>query len=334
MDSWLEHHRNGFTTGVVGIPLPDPLAEISTHDRINIFSIASLSIAFQLNPQQHKALTYMATSFLQTLFKKRYNYTTNTAQEQLRMVLFGQAGTGKSAIIKAMHYLAKMFNAEDAFLVMAYTGVAAININGITVDKFIYRNHGYKDLPEKTLTKFLQKHQHTIMMVYDEKSFLAHQDLVLSHHRTTQAFGSLDNSIPFAGIHQILSGDFLQLPKVQSTFMLYQVPIYSFHANNTADLTSRTHALQGFHIYRTFTTVVELTQNMRQQGPFMDQLQRFRDGAFTADDLEKWNERVVGTPTCPTLPSNISVQTATVLNKTRVQVNDVMSKLYLRQVRD
>ena len=142
MDSWLEHHRNGFNPSIAGIPLPDPLAEISDHDRINIFSIASLSIAFQLNPQQHKALTYMATSFLQTLFKKRYKYTTNTAQEQLRMVLFGQAGTGKSAIIKAMQYLAKMFNAEDAFLVMAYTGVAAININGITVDKFIYRNHG------------------------------------------------------------------------------------------------------------------------------------------------------------------------------------------------
>ena len=334
MDSWLEHHRNGFNPSIAGIPLPDPLAEISNHDRINIFSIASLSIAFQLNPQQHKALTYMATSFLQTLFKKRYKYTTNTAQEQLRMVLFGQAGTGKSAIIKAMQYLAKMFNAEDAFLVMAYTGVAAININGITVDKFIYRNHGYKDLPEKTLTKFLQKHQHTIMMVYDEKSFLAHQDLVLSHHRTTQAFGSLDNSIPFAGIHQILSGDFLQLPKVQSTFMLYQVPIYSFHATNTADLTSRTHALQGFHIYRTFTTVVELTQNMRQQGTFMEQLQRFRDGNFTAEDLVKWNERVIGTTTCPTLPSDISVQTATILNKTRTQANDVMSKLFLRQVRD
>ena len=124
-------------------------------------------------------------------------------------------------------------------------GVAAININGITVGKFIYRIHGYKDLPEKPLTKFLQKYTNVIMMVYDEKSFLAHQDLVLSHNRTTQAFGSLDvNPDPFAGIHQVLSGDFLQLPKVQSTFMLYQVPIYAFSANNASDLTARARALQ------------------------------------------------------------------------------------------
>ena len=119
------------------------------------------------------------------------------------------------------------------------------------------------------------------MMVYDEKGFLAHQDLVLSHHRTTQAFGSVGINEPFAGIHQVLSGDFLQLPKVQSTFMLYQVPICSFPANNAADLISRTRALQGFTLYRTFTTVVELTENMRQHETFKEQLQRFRDGAFT-----------------------------------------------------
>lgn len=49
----------------------------------------------------------------------------------LRLHVCGDAGTGKSHVIKAIRFLFKYFNCADQLQVAAYTGVAANNISMI-----------------------------------------------------------------------------------------------------------------------------------------------------------------------------------------------------------
>ena len=325
MDTWFTHARHSFPAIDSSRRNPDPRDDITPTQRAALTNISKVSEAFQLNEKQHQVFTYMATSFLLHLFFRRYNYHTEPAP--LHHIMFGPAGTGKSAVIKAMKFLAKIVYAQETFLVMAATGVAAINIDGITLDKYIFRNHGYKPLPPKTLEEQLAAYPNLIMICLDEMSFLGHTDLTILHLRLAQLYGSTGTQ-PFGGLNIVLSGDFLQLPKVKSTFMLYHVPVFIFPATQSNELVSRERQLQGFKLFRLFRTATELTEVLRQNGSYRDQLNRFRNGQLTPQDVREWNTRVIGTPTCPTLPTDISVKTATMLNGTRTQISSVTEEIY------
>lgn len=212
-------------------------------------------------------------------------------------------------------------------LVLAYTGVAAINVDGVTIDKVVYRNHGYSDMPPDTLANWLKVYPSICLLAFDEMSFVGHQDLVLCHLRFSQAYGSLENS-PFAGVPTVLLGDFFQLPKVGCPFMLFQLPLSSYPAANPGDVAKRNRLLQGYKLYRLFTTAVELTQVLRQSGPLLSILERFRDQKTTQEDLDLLNSRVIGTATCPTPPGDISTITATMLNSTRTSINTPLNAMY------
>ncbi|KAJ7776561.1 hypothetical protein DFH07DRAFT_693050, partial [Mycena maculata] len=74
-----------------------------------------------LNPEQAHAFRIIACHSLET------------QPDQLRMFLSGPGGTGKSRVIHALQDFFQLRGQNRRFRLAAYTGVAARNINGMTL---------------------------------------------------------------------------------------------------------------------------------------------------------------------------------------------------------
>jgi ATP-dependent DNA helicase PIF1 len=127
--------------------------------------------------------------------------------------LTGKAGTGKSTFI---HYFTK--NTEKNVLLLAFTGIAAINIGGQTIHSFF--RFPLKPLlpndPDITIFKpFFQKRkilEKTDTIIIDEVSMLR-SDILEGLDYSLRRNGGNPNKI-FGGKQLILVGDIFQLPPV------------------------------------------------------------------------------------------------------------------------
>lgn len=129
------------------------------------------------------------------------------------MFLTGKAGTGKSTFI---HYFTK--KTEKSVLLVAFTGIAAINIGGQTIHSFF--RFPLKPLlpndPDITIFKpFFQKRkiiEKTDTIIIDEVSMLR-SDILEGLDYSLRMNGGNPNKI-FGGKQLILVGDIFQLPPV------------------------------------------------------------------------------------------------------------------------
>ncbi|MFZ4121351.1 MAG: ATP-dependent DNA helicase [Caulobacterales bacterium] len=195
------------------------------------------------------------------------------------VLLTGRAGTGKSWFIKA---LSKENTVSQ--VVLAPTGLAAMNIGGQTVHSFFGFPPrpliGFSEKPNWFFTKAARGVQR---IVVDEVSMLRADvlDAMDSHLRAAKR-----SSRPFGGVQMLLVGDFHQLPPVVrqgEAQMLeeagYPSPFaFSAHVLRDADVTA-----------------VELTEVRRQTDQdFIDLLARIRDNRDVERALEDLNRRCVG----------------------------------------
>src|SRR5205814_4045431 len=105
-------------------PPPPVLPTVFISDLNNMRDEASLiADAFTLNVEQRRAFHLIAD---QTLHRQGL-------PNQLLMGIFGEAGTGKTQVIKAVQAWFTRLNRSNELLVTATTGTAAINIDGRTV---------------------------------------------------------------------------------------------------------------------------------------------------------------------------------------------------------
>ena len=118
----------------------------------------------------------------------------------------GNAGTGKSTLID---YLQKVVDKQC--VVVAPTGVAALNVNGVTIHSFfqfpprIIEKEDIKEIYDRKLYRKLE------LLIVDEVSMVRADiidgiDLFLRKNR--------DNDQPFGGVQLLLIGDLFQLPPV------------------------------------------------------------------------------------------------------------------------
>src|SRR5690606_8939680 len=127
--------------------------------------------------------------------------------------LTGKAGTGKSTFI---HYFTKQ--TDKSVLLVAFTGIAAINIGGQTIHSFF--RFPLKPLlpndPDITIFKpFFQKRkilEQTDTIIIDEVSMLR-SDILEGLDYSLRMNGGNPNKI-FGGKQLILVGDIFQLPPV------------------------------------------------------------------------------------------------------------------------
>jgi DNA protecting protein DprA len=189
----------------------------------------------------------------------------------------GRAGTGKSTLLT---YL-RMHTNKD-FVILAPTGVAAINVSGQTIHSFFkFPLHllQYEDNDIRLDRKRKQMFEKLEMVIIDEISMVRADimdgiDFALRLNRKDKR--------PFGGVQMVLFGDMFQLPPVVDKKDLHEYFAIMYGGPYFFNAKSFTEA--GFHCY-------ELHQNFRQKDDeFRDILNSIRDGSIDRDGISRLNE--------------------------------------------
>lgn len=200
----------------------------------------------------------------------------------------GKAGTGKSTFLR---YIVE--NTRKRTVVLAPTGIAAVNAGGVTLHSFFHLPFKplLPDDPELQMRNLRQRLRHTAeqqklireleLIIIDEVS-MVRADIIDFIDKVLRLYsGKLRE--PFGGKQLLLVGDIFQLEPVVTAEMrdifrdLYP-NLYFFSAN----------------VFREFALVpVELRKVYRQSDPaFIGMLDRMRLGASTPADIALLNRQV------------------------------------------
>ena len=207
----------------------------------------------------------------------------------------GEAGTGKSRLIKTILYQSEMRSGNRSRIrVCAFTNSAAHQfIGGKTAHKLFRldvergpagtRCQGQARLEGKRLQDFQDEFEDTRAIIIDEKSMIGCFDLWRIDQRLRQARPNHADQM-FGGLVVLLCGDLSQLPAVGDKSLYY----------NGQGAMTKVQAL-GRALYAQFKICYFLTESMRQQGAeneqFRGELRRLANGTFTIDDWRRWDER-------------------------------------------
>lgn len=188
----------------------------------------------------------------------------------------GRAGTGKSTLLR--YFVA---NTKKQVVVLASTGIAALNIGGATIHSFFkfpprpLTDDDIKESPNKEMYKAIDT------IIIDEIS-MVRADLLDAIDKFLRMNGK-DLRKPFGGIQVIFFGDLFQLPPIVSDeaesqyfATVYQSPWF-FDA----------------HVFKVHPhKLIELTKVYRQKdSDFITLLDAIRTGQFNDSHLQRINER-------------------------------------------
>ncbi|CAG9799161.1 unnamed protein product [Chironomus riparius] len=202
----------------------------------------------------------------------------------------GEAGVGKSRLIKAVYQtLMRHFNREPRpidtpeILIIAYTGKAAHNVNGLTAHaafSLVLVEQGTKksdSLSPEVLNTLRVKLKILKLIIIDEISMMGITTFEKINKRLMQVFQSKKE---FEGRSVITLGDFQQLQPVRDNFVFAR-------GKNDVD------SLFGNSLWDKFKHF-ELTEIMRQKDDliFAQLLGRLAKGALTQNDIDLINTRI------------------------------------------
>ena len=193
----------------------------------------------------------------------------------LRMVLYGEGGTGKSRVIQTITEAFATRGVSHMLMKAAYTGVAASLVDGKTTHVIGSLSLGLKDDVSDAAKKKLQDFWRNIRyLVVDEYSMLSKSFLAsLSRNISIGMEGSqgYQREMSFGGLNVILCGDLHQFPPVACA---KREPLY-YPISSDDKLATQV----GRKIYEEFSTVVILKEQMRVTDPtWRDFLNHLRYG--------------------------------------------------------
>lgn len=158
-------------------------------------------------------------------FTEKQKYAMDQMIKGKNIFLTGQAGVGKSFVVKKFIDLYRENMEEDnkRIFVTSTTGISALVVGGQTIHRFCGIGLGDKSIDElfkkvmqnaKTKKRYLQ----TRILIIDEISMMAPElfdkiDLLFRRVRR--------QNVPFGGIQLIVSGDLLQLPPVKAEGFIF-----------------------------------------------------------------------------------------------------------------
>ena len=230
---------------------------------------------------------------------KNMNSSKPVEIEPLYLFLTGGGGAGKSHLIKTIYHTAvKTFrhppiNPElPTVLLMAPTGVAAINIDGTTINTGLAIPKETGDnvpaMSDQKKTQLRLSLSDLKLIIIDEISMVGNTTLLHIHQRLKDIFGTT-SSLLFAGITIIVVGDLFQLPPIRKRFA------FDSYKNDVFNLC---------HPWRVFK-MIELDKIMRQKNDqaFIELLNRVRTSTQTEDDINIIQSRSIS-PSDPNYPSD------------------------------
>ena len=214
------------------------------------------------------------------------------------LFLTGKAGTGKSTFLR---YVKE--NTKKKCVVLAPTGIAAINAGGVTLHSFFKLpfhplapdDARYAGRRIREFLKYNKEHiqllQNLELIIIDEIS-MVRADMIDFIDRILRTY-TKNHRMPFGGKQMLLIGDIYQLEPVVKA--------------DERDILSRFYPSPFFfsaHVFKQMELVsIELTKVYRQQDQrFISVLDRIRTNVFTPADLSLLNTRV--TPTSPISPAS------------------------------
>ena len=221
-----------------------------------------------------KKMNIMENNELQTA----WDFVENTGRS---IFLTGKAGTGKTTFLKAV-----VQQSRKRPIVVAPTGVAAINAGGVTIHSFFQLPFSPYVPGAKVESKFdFSREKRKIiasidLLIIDEIS-MVRADLLDAIDSVLRRFR--EHSMPFGGVQLLMIGDLQQLTPVvtpEDERMLsgyYDTP-YFFGSKALQQIDYVTIQLE--HVYR------------QQDASFVSLLNEVRNGHPSAEALEKLNSRV------------------------------------------
>jgi len=155
---------------------------------------------------------------------KSVNYLTKESIDPILVFVTGGGG-GKSHLIKTIYHTAvSMFKYSatnpslPTVLLMAPTGVAAVNVSGTTINTALaipkHAGINLPPLPDQKKTLLRLSLSELKLLIIDEISMVSNNRLLHIHQRLQEIFGTSSSKI-FAGISVIAVGDLHQLPPIQ-----------------------------------------------------------------------------------------------------------------------
>ena len=220
--------------------------------------------------------------------------------EPIYLFLTGGGGAGKSHLIKTIYHTAVQtfryppINPElPTVLLMAPTGVAAINIDGTTINTALAIPKETGDnvpvMSDQKKTQLRLSLSELKLVIIDEISMVGNTTLLHIHQRLKDILFGTTSSLLFAGTSIIDVGDLCQLPPIRKrcVFDTYKNDIYNL-----------------CHPWKVFK-MIELNKIMRQKDDqtFIELLNRVRTATQTEDDINIIQSRSIS-PSDPNYPSD------------------------------
>lgn len=151
------------------------------------------------------------------LSEEQNNVVDLVVNEGKNVFYTGSAGTGKSILLKELVSRLTMKYGVSAVAVTASTGLAAVNIGGVTINKFSGMGIAMGDA--MSIAKRIGRNSQTVerwkrtkVLIVDEISMIDGSFLDKLEFVARQMTKKVEE--PFGGIQVVLTGDFFQLPPV------------------------------------------------------------------------------------------------------------------------
>ena len=197
------------------------------------------------------------------------------------LFITGKAGTGKTSFIKFIQQ-----EIDKNFLVLAPTGIAAMNVGGQTIHSFFgmpFEAIG----PETEFSVSIEKRitlKHTDTIIMDEAS-MVRCDWVDGIDRFLRSL--MNSHLPFGGKQIVFVGDLFQLPPVIKRGCADDDMICDMYGSGTPYF-YKANVMKRMNLPK-----IEFHKVYRQEdSAFLEILDRMRLGENTNDDLDILNQRV------------------------------------------